>query len=251
MAAGPAADANPSKAVHQNKVRVSFRAVLIVSAALLLSSCGSSRTAHPVTTALTTPLTFTATAEIPTTTVAAPTSSPYIGPDHLPIETGPFLAAATTTRLGAIVHRIQCQQVTQLAYTSYAHLQVYVRGRSRALPGGIGMVDMVPSLGRHGISYSPSTCVYWLHTRAADGLIEVESPVLRRFTLGDLFAIWNQPLSSNRVAGARGPVTVAVDGRPWHGDPARIPLTEHTAIQLSVGRPVVPPQPVVWVGTGL
>lgn len=186
---------------------------------------------------------------VPTSTVATPTSRPYLGPDGLPIETGRFLAPSTTTRLGAIIRGVQCEPLAQLAYAAYAHLQVFVDGKSRALPGGIGMVDQNPSVTKTGLYYSTHVCMYWLHTRAADGLIEAESPVPRRFTLGDLFAIWNQPLSSRRVAGARGHVTATVNGARWHGNPAGIPLTEHAAIQLAVGRPVPPPRPVDWIGT--
>ena len=56
----------------------------------------------------------------------------------------------------------------------------------------------------HGLFYSTHTCMYWLHTRAADGLIEVQSPVPRQFTLGDFFAIWNQPLSATASPDRRG-----------------------------------------------
>jgi hypothetical protein len=91
--------------------------------------------------------------------------------------------------------------------------------------------------------------MYWVHTRAADGLVEVESPVSRRFTLGDLFAVWHQPLNRMRVARSHGRVTATVNGKPWHGNPTRIPLTEHAAIQLAVGKPAPPPKPVDWVGT--
>jgi hypothetical protein len=211
-----------------------------------VSGCGGKGDSPP-----TTPLTFSTTTPIPTSTVATPTSKPYIGPNRLPVETGSFLAPATTSRLGQIVDGIQCEPMAQLAYTSYAHLQVYVDGHSRAVPGGIGLVGPQPKLSSNGLSYSAATCMYWLHTRAADGLIEVQSPVSRRFTLGDLFAIWNQPLSSRRVARARGAVTATLDGVRWHGNPGTIPLTEHADIQLAVGEPVPAPQPVSWVSTNL
>ncbi len=222
-------------------------AALVVGAALTLSGCGGgggSNTAPP-----TTPLTFSITTTTPTSTVATPTAKPYIGPNGLPIETGAFLAPATTTRLGAVVDGIQCEPMAQLAYTAYAHLQVYVHGHSRALPGGIGIVDENPVETQHGLFYGALTCMYWLHTRAADGLVEVQSPVSRRFTLGDLFAVWNQPLTRRRVAAARGHVTALVNGRRWRGNPALIPLNEHESIQLGVDGSTPQPHSVDWVGT--
>jgi hypothetical protein len=223
-------------------------AALLVSAALTLAGCGAGTGGGdpPQTTA---PLTFSITTTVPTNTVATPTSQPTLGPNGLPMETGQFVAASTTTRLGAIVRGIQCEPIAQLAYTAYAHLQVYVDGHSRALPGGIGLVDQYTVPTERGLFFSTSACMYWLHTRAGDGLIEVQAPVSRRYTLGDFFAVWNQPLSAHRIAGARGRVTAIVNGRRWRGDPAGIPLTEHAAIQLAIGRPVPAPVPVDWVGT--
>jgi hypothetical protein len=224
-------------------------AALLVGAALTLSGCGGGATGSTGAAQTTAPLTFSTTTTTPTSTVATPTSRPYLGPNGLPVETGPFLAASTTTHLGAIIHKIQCEPIAQLAYATYAHLQVYVDGRSRALPGGIGLVDQNVLATPHGLHYGTHTCMYWLHTRAADGLIQAESPVPRRFTLGDFFAIWHQRLSPTRVAGARGRVTATVNGIRWHRNPAAIPLTEHAAIQLAVGKPVPGPQPVDWLGT--
>ena len=200
-------------------------AALLVGAALTLSGCGGGTTGTSGSDPTTAPVTFSTTTPTPTSTVATPTSRSYIGPNGFPIETGPFLAASSTTRLGAIIDGIQCEPIAQLAYATYAHLQVYVDGRSRALPGGIGLLDQKPTITPHGLFYGTSTCMYWLHTRAADGLIEAESPVPRHFTLGDFFAIWNQPLSKTRVARARGRVTATVNGKRWSGNPAAIPLT--------------------------
>jgi hypothetical protein len=224
---------------------------LITSAAI--SACGTSLTGQRGQAAVTTataPVRFTLTATVPTITVPTPTSRSYIGPEGVPIETGQFLASAITTPLGAIVDGIQCQGLQQLAYRAYAHLQVYVRGRSRALPGGIGLVDPVASVSSGGLLFSPQTCYYWLHTRAADGVIQVNSPIARRYTLGDLFTVWSQPLSRKRVAGARGKVTAIVNGKPWLRDPSQIPLKEHESIELAVGRPVPAFTPVDWASTG-
>jgi hypothetical protein len=193
----------------------------------------------------------TSSATTPTSTVPEPVAKSYPGPQGLPIQTGPFLAPATTTRPGTIFDGIQCVSLAQMAYTSYAHLQVYVDGHSRALPGGVGLIGPVATVTPQGLLFSPRICMYWLHTRAADGLIEAQSPVPRAYTLGQFFRIWQQPLSSRRVGPARGAVTATVNGKPWRGDPGAIPLREHAQIQLAVGRPVPAAAPVDWTGTGL
>jgi hypothetical protein len=199
----------------------------------------------------TAPVTFSTTTTTPTSTIPTPTSKASIGPDGIAIETGPFLAAATTTPLGRLVDGIQCESLAQLAYAAYAHLRVYVDGRARAVPGGIGMVGTTTQPTQRGLVFTAHTCMYWLHTRAADGLIVVESPVPRQYRLGDFFRIWNQPLGADRVAGARGAVTATVNGKRWPGEPAAIPLTEHANIELAVGRPVPAPASVDWTATDL
>jgi hypothetical protein len=94
-------------------------------------------------------------------------------------------------------------------------------------------------------------CIYWLHTHAPDGVIHIESPTQRIYTLGDFFDEWHQPLSSTQVADAKGRVSAIVDGKPWHGDPRSIPLNPHAVIQLAVGTPAPAFQAMSWSGTQL
>ncbi|HVA21539.1 MAG TPA: hypothetical protein VNN74_05530, partial [Candidatus Micrarchaeia archaeon] len=83
-------------------------------------------------------------------------------------------------------------------------------------------------------------CTYPVHTHTPDGILHIESPTSRLYTLGTFFAVWHQPLSPTRVGPVRGPVTVLVNGKPYHGSPARVVLREHELIQLDVGTPAVP-----------
>ena len=46
------------------------------------------------------------------------------------------------------------------------------------------------------------SCFFWLHTHTEDGVVHIESPVRRTFTLGDFFGIWQIPLSSSQVGPA-------------------------------------------------
>jgi hypothetical protein len=65
------------------------------------------------------------------------------------------------------------------------------------------------------------------------------------FTLGDFFAIWGQPLSSNQVASATGPVIAYVNGERSSGDPSQITLQAHELVQLDVGDET-PPRPFTF-----
>jgi hypothetical protein len=174
-----------------------------------------------------------------------------IGPEGIPVERGPSLAPASTTAPGTPVNGIHCLPSEQVVYHIHAHLQVFVDGQSRQIPGGVGIVEPVAQQTRYGPFFGATRCYYWLHTHTADGIIHIESPTQRVYTLGDFFAVWRQPLSSGAVAGARGAVVALVDGKPWTKSPAAIPLVSHAMIQLMVGRPLVPFQPVSFAHTGL
>jgi hypothetical protein len=169
----------------------------------------------------------------------------------IPLEAGADLAPASTTTQGATVDGIQCAPAEQLDYHIHSHLQVYVDGKPRALPGAIGLVGPVAQQTAFGPFYGAQGCYYWLHTHTSDGVIHVESPSQRVYTLGNFFDEWRQPLGRTQVAGDKGQVTAFVNGKPWKKDPRAIPLVPHAVIQLDVGSPSVPPQPLSWAGANL
>ena len=139
---------------------------------------------------------------------------------------------------GATVDGIQCQTSEQAAYHIHAHLAVFVSGASRAVPAGVGIPG--PQQVVSGF-VEGGKCLYWLHTHDATGIIHIESPVQRVYTLGEFFDIWGQPLSSTQVGRAAGHVTAFVNGKAFPDDPRSIKLTPHAVIQLDVGT-VVPPR---------
>jgi hypothetical protein len=58
----------------------------------------------------------------------------------------------------------------------------------------------------------PGNCFYWLHTHDESGIIHIEAPAHREFTLGQFFDIWKKKLSNdqifNYVANANNPLNV-------------------------------------------
>src|SRR5579884_1456878 len=109
-----------------------MRAALTLIACLLLTGCGSSSSGSSSTAGSTT-------ASAHSTTQAAATNGPQkMGFEGIPIEQGADLASPGTTGTGT-VDGIQCAPAEQLVYHIHAHLQVYVNGSPRALPGGIGI----------------------------------------------------------------------------------------------------------------
>ena len=130
--------------------------------------------------------------------------------------------AATDARIDGIA----CEKSEQMLFHIHAHLTIVVRGIAQQVPAGIGIG-------------SPRSCFSRLHTHAADGIVHVESPIARTYTLGNFFDVWGQRLDRTHVGPAHGRVIAFVDGRVVAGNPRRIPLLAHAQIQLEVGRPLV------------
>jgi hypothetical protein len=177
-------------------------------------------------------------------------SGTQTGFEGVPIEPGAVLASAGTTGTTP-VDGISCGATEQLAYHIHAHLAVFVNGQSRALPGGIGIPGSQVVQSSEGPVANGGQCIYWLHTHAPDGVIHIESPTQRIYTLGDFFDVWRQPLTATNVAGVKGSVTATVNGKPWTKSLRSIPLNPHTVIQLNIGTPTVPFKSVDWSQTQL
>jgi hypothetical protein len=171
------------------------------------------------------------------------------GPEGPPIEPGADLAPAGALSPGSTVDGISCQGAEQVAFHIHVRLTIFVDGRPKRVPYGVGIADPQPEQTTSGPFVGSGACFAWLHTHAADGIVHIESPVQRTFTLGNFFDVWGQPLSRTQVGPAKGHVTALVDRKVWLGDPRDIPLKAHAQIQLEVGRPLVAPVQITnWYG---
>jgi hypothetical protein len=175
----------------------------------------------------------------------APAPGP-LGPEQVPVPSGPVLAAPSGTVTGQPIDEISCQAGEQTVFHIHAHLTVFVNGAARQVPAAIGIQGPVAQSTAAGPFIAEGTCFYWLHTHAADGIVHIESPVHRTYTLGNFFDIWGQPLGTDRVGPATGPVVALYNGQVFQGNPRDIPLTAHAQIQLQVGRPLIAPEQITF-----
>ena len=104
------------------------------------------------------------------------------------------------------------------------------------IPAGIGIT---PPFSREPHRIVGSGCRADARTLESTGVVDFDRVDL---TLGDLFAIWGQPLGPRRMATFSGRVVAFVAGRRVAGDPAEIPLRDGGQIVLEVGG-YVPPHP--------
>ena len=113
----------------------------------------------------------------------------------------PGTSAATA---GQAIDGISCQTSEQTVFHIHTHLTIFVNGQQRQVPAGIGIPGAVRQQTSAGAVHRLGSCFYWLHTHAADGIIHIESPVQRTYTLGEFFDEWGQPLGPARPGPAHG-----------------------------------------------
>jgi hypothetical protein len=136
-------------------------------------------------------------------------------------------APAITSNGARVIDGIRCQP-EHLESHYHAHLTLLRNGRRVHVPALIG-IDL-----QH-------QCLYWLHTHDATGVIHIESPDTRTYTLGQFFDVWGQPLSRSRAASLRGSLQVFVGDKLVDSDPRAIVLKSHELITIEQGRTVAPP----------
>jgi len=182
--------------------------------------------------------------------VAPPAPGPT-GLEGVPIPQVPPLGKVRALKLNQTVDGIKCELAEKVAFHIHAHLAVFVDGKQKQVQFGIGIGP--PLRGQNapvGPFVTNGSCFAWLHTHTADGIIHIESPFKRTFTLGDFFDIWGQKLTAARVGPSHGKVTALVNGKVVGGDPRAIKLGDHALIQLDVGTPLVGQQKITWGDLG-
>lgn len=142
------------------------------------------------------------------------------------------LAPAANAAKDGPVNGITCESNEQFILHIHTHLTIFDHGVQKLLPSEIGI--------------TPGKCFSWLHTHDQTGIIHIESPTQRTFTLGDFFSVWAQPLDKNTVGPVQGTVTATVDGVVFNDDPRMVPLGNRSLVQLDIGEPVVGPQPYTF-----
>ena len=157
---------------------------------------------------------------------------------------GAALAGPGTTASGQPIDGISCSAGEQTLFHIHTHLTIFVDGVAKQVPAGIGIPGAQSQNTPQGPFVGSGKCFYWLHTHAADGIVHIESPVKRAFTLGQFFDEWGQPLGPSTVGPANGTVVTIVDGKVYKGDPRNVDLTAHEQVQLEVGKPYVAPETI-------
>ena len=134
------------------------------------------------------------------------------GVDHLPDRLSP-LGLQQLGAEGEVVHIHQ-------------HLDIFVNGKKETVPAQIGIYD--------------NQFLTELHTHDTSGVMHVESPKKRTFSLGEFFGVWGVRLTNDCIGGYCRPQTpwkLYINGAPYSGDPSKVTLIKHQEFAFVIGTP--------------
>jgi len=156
-------------------------------------------------------------------TTESPPATSAVGADSLPPWPAP--ADATAAARNAGLPMLSSEGTVEHIHV---HLDVLDDGQPVPVPANIG-IDTARG------AISP------LHTHDTSGVIHIESPVKRQFSLGEFFSEWGVSLSADNIGGLRATdgksVRVFVNGAPRSGSPSAITFNQHDEIALLYGTP--------------
>jgi hypothetical protein len=128
------------------------------------------------------------------------------------------------------VDGIRCDTMEFTKFHVHAHLDIIVDGKPFIVPSQIGIDP-------------DERCLYWLHTHDDSGIIHIESPVEREFTIGNFIDIWGQTFNTTRLFDTNvfndinGMLSIYVNGVkvPTGSDIRSIEINAHDEIALIFG----------------
>jgi hypothetical protein len=117
----------------------------------------------------------------------------------------------------------------------HQHLDLFVGGKRVVVPAGIGIDPYARFI-------SP------LHTHDTSGVIHVESPTVRPFTLGEFFGVWGVRFGPGQLGGYTDgngqTLRTYVNDKPVTGDPGSVVLASHQEILVAFGTAQQLPRPI-------
>ncbi|MCA1831024.1 MAG: hypothetical protein LC663_05885 [Actinobacteria bacterium] len=166
-----------------------------------------------------------------------PAEPSYVGagetvdPNTLPgIQTGPTPWSPETAHLQQRIASLGVPPTSTMegsALHIHQHIDIYVHGARLTVPQYIGIITQ------------PSVLFAPIHTHDTSGIIHVESPVARDFSLGEFFDVWGLRFTSSCVGGycanADDRLRVYGNGRLLTRDPRQLALTQHEEIVVIFG----------------
>ncbi len=142
---------------------------------------------------------------------------------------------------------VYCDTLEQSVEHIHAHLSIYINGANVPLVANTGIAPI-------GVTSSANvTCFYWLHTHDNTGVMHIESPTTKPFTLNQFLDIWEKFSSSSsalptQLLSSTGWV-IYVNGKQVNTDFNHLQLHAHDLITIAYNSPGIKPDTTyAWQG---
>jgi hypothetical protein len=121
---------------------------------------------------------------------------------------------------GQPIAGIRCERQEYGNFHIHAHLDIFIDGKPHAVPESIGIIDR--------------TCLYWMHTHNPSGIIHIEAPETRAFTLAQFFEIWKS--TAKGVPATKEAPKLYVNGKRVNGRLEQVEIAPLAEIALVYGK---------------
>src|SRR5262249_48160605 len=138
-----------------------------------------------------------------------------VGP--APLLSPSALAAAD----GRPIAGIQCEHQEYGDFHIHAHLDVFVDGNSITVPAMIGILR-------------EQKCLYWMHTHDPSGIVHIEAPRKRAFTLAQFLEIWKTTQSG--APARKDAPKIFINGKRANKRLDQVELDDHMEIAVVYGK---------------
>jgi hypothetical protein len=126
---------------------------------------------------------------------------------------------AYAAEAGKPVAGIPCEREEHFDLHIHAHVDVFVDGKPLPIPEGVGIV------GR--------SCLYWMHTHDRSGIVHIESPEVRSFTVGQFIELWRA--TAPGAPPAKQNPKVLIDGKRAKAEWNRVEFVDLVEIAIVYG----------------
>jgi hypothetical protein len=121
---------------------------------------------------------------------------------------------------GKPIAGIQCERQEYGNFHIHAHLDIFIDGKAYPVPEAIGIIDR--------------TCLYWMHTHDPSGIIHIEAPAPRPFTLAQFLEIWKS--TAKDVPSRKDAPKIYVNGKKASGRLEQVEIAPQAEIAVVYGK---------------
>jgi hypothetical protein len=128
---------------------------------------------------------------------------------------------ASSAADGKPIAGIQCEHQEYGDFHIHAHVDVFVDGKAMTVPAMIGILQA-------------QKCLYWMHTHDDSGIVHIEAPKKRVFTLAQFFDLWKATGSAEPQR--KDAPKIYVNGKKVDKRPDQVELDDHMEIAVVYGK---------------